>query len=245
MGYPGFGPSLARLLEHRRMDGDALAHLAGVPETEVRSLLGGAQPSPESLDRLATALRWHTSDFFVIAGLSVPDDMAPLDTKAGKWAVELAAVALQLSQEARSHLRELIRSLPQKERVQPPPQLPQYEPDQTGFGPLAVRLLENRNLNLLGAAKTLARMSGLYVAASTIGMIAAARKEFTPALLTDFATVLDIPATDLAALAGMGLAPPTVPRDPAVTEVAELLWDVRRLTADQLQEIYRRAELMI
>ncbi|WP_345634092.1 hypothetical protein [Rugosimonospora acidiphila] len=59
------------------------------------------------------------------------------------------------------------------------------------------------------------------------------------------ATVLGIPANDLAALTGVD--PTNGTRDPwcpAVTEVAKLIWDLRRLTRGQMREVESQAIAM-
>ena len=58
------------------------------------------------------------------------------------------------------------------------------------------------------------------------------------------ATVLGIPADDLAALTGIELPEDTPPQNLAAAEVAELIWEVRRLTADQLRHVRSQAESM-
>lgn len=75
-------------------------------------------------------------------------------------------------------------------------------------------------------------------------MVGAGRKALTADLVADFATVLGIPAGDLAALTGtMPSAEPHSPRPEAVG-MAELIWDLRRLTADQVQHVSEAAASM-
>jgi hypothetical protein len=78
-----FGVLLGRLAERRQLDLDVLAQSADVGESELASLLRGGGPSSSLLRRLAPALGLHTPDLFVVAGVDVPDDLAPLDPTAG------------------------------------------------------------------------------------------------------------------------------------------------------------------
>ena len=64
----------------------------------------------------------------------------------------------------------------------------------------------------------------------------AGRKELTPGLLADYATVLGIPLADLAALTDIEPPDPPPPQNPAAPHVAELIWDVRRLTIQQVRQ---------
>lgn len=242
--HPGFDVLLARLLGHRKLDIGDLSQAAGVPEPELQAVIDGAVSSPPLLRRLAPPLDLHTADLFVIAGVATPDDLTPLDAEAGLHIPGLARRALHLPPERRDRLRRLVRSLPQEERTEPVPAPRAYEQYPPGFGGLLVGMLHNRNLRWTAAAKTLLCLTGIYLAASTIGAIGRGRKELSPELLTGLATVLGIPADDLAALTGIELPEGTPPQNPAAAEVAELIWDVRRLTADQLRHVRGQAESM-
>lgn len=243
-GLPGFGVRLARYLDHRRLDVVAVCRTAGVPETELRAVLDGAAPNPSLLRRLAPALRLHTADLFVIAELPVPDDLAPLDSNAINLVDDLAWEAMRVPPEQRRRLRELVRSLPQEERGRSAPPLRVYEQYPPGPGAVLVRMLRNRNLRWTGSVQILARMTAgrVYLSASTIGMVGHGRKELYPELLAGFAAVLGIPVGDLATLAGIEPPDDIPPVDPGTVEVAELIWDVRRLTAEQLRQVCEHAE---
>jgi hypothetical protein len=245
--YPGFGVLLARLSDHRKLGVGGLSRLAGVGEPELRAVFDGGVPSPSLLRRLAPALNLHTADLFLIAGVAVPDELAPLDLNAKMWVSALVGPALRLSSERRRRLRQLVWSLPQEGRAHPVPPLPAYEQYQPGFGALLLGMFRNRNLDRSGAAGALARLTNghVYLSPSTIGMVGDGRKELTPSLLAGFATGLGIAADDLAAL--VGIEPPrgAPPQDPAAADVAELIWDVRRLTADQLRQVREKAWSML
>ncbi|MCX4853864.1 hypothetical protein OG426_53875 [Streptomyces canus] len=80
--HPGFGVMLAWLLDHRELSGQELADRAGLTEDEVRAVLTGEALNEGLLRRIAPAMGFHAVDLFILAGLEVPDDMAPLDTAA-------------------------------------------------------------------------------------------------------------------------------------------------------------------
>jgi hypothetical protein len=149
-----------------------------------------------------------------------------------------------LAPEQRRRLRQLVLALPQETRTQPvqtPRVYEQYEP---GFGGVLVRMLTSRNLDWMGTARTFLHLTGRYWSASTYGMVGHSRKALTPDLLADFATVLGIPADDLAILTGIELPDGTPSQNPAAADVAELIWDARRLTAAQVQHVSDAAASM-
>lgn len=76
---PAFDVQLARLIEARGVDAGSLARRAEVAETAVTSVLGGGEPEPLLLRRLAPALGLHRSDLFIIADRPVPDDLTLQD----------------------------------------------------------------------------------------------------------------------------------------------------------------------
>ncbi|GIE97646.1 XRE family transcriptional regulator [Paractinoplanes rishiriensis] len=196
---------------------------------------------PSGLRRLAPDLGLHRSDLFVLAGRRpVPADLRPLDP-AASGAIGWLAWSLTYLPSAVPELHDLIRSLPQEPRPPDaaPPRRWQY-PD--GPGAVLVGLLHNRNLDWSGAAKFLFGVGhGPMLSASTIGMLGGGRKPLTPDLLAAFATFLDIPPADLSEATGIswpGNPPPSRP------DVAALLWDARRLTAAQAEQILARARAL-
>ncbi|MGH1553391.1 hypothetical protein ACRAWF_19865 [Streptomyces sp. L7] len=112
-----------------------------------------------------------------------------------------------------------------------------YEQFERGPGGVLLGMVGNRNLSWSGIARTFVCLTGRYWAASTYGAVGNGRKELTPDLLTDFATVLGIPADTLSVLTGVDAPDGTPQPNPATVDVAQLLWDVRRLTEDQVQQI--------
>ncbi len=105
-------------------------------------------------------------------------------------------------------------------------------------------MLGNRNLNWTASAKTLYHLTGRLLAAATIGAIGHGHKEVTPDLLADIATVLGIPSSDLAAMTGTKPPHQTLPPHPATADVAELIWNIRHLTATQIQHINDKARAL-
>jgi len=244
--YPGFGVLLARLLDRRELDA------RGLPGTqnekgELRAALGGAPPSPSLLCWLATALGMHVPDLYVIAGMEVPQDLAPLDAKAGPQTARLVWQAGQLPEGRQSELLDLARSLPQQDRAEPFPPPRKYEQYPPGFGGMLARMLATRNLNWMSSVRVLYAVSRgrVYWSAATVGLVGRGRKEVTPALVTVFAAALGIPAGDLAAIGGMRLpADPEIPLNPSADAIAELTWEARRLAAEQVKLVHGKAEAM-
>ncbi|WP_328719908.1 hypothetical protein OHT52_10705 [Streptomyces sp. NBC_00247] len=104
-----------------------------------------------------------------------------------------------------------------------------------------MRLARNRNLGWTATAQTLLAATGRYWSAATYGGIGRGTVPLTAELLADFCAVLDVSGEDLAALTGIT---PANPRStgPRPGEVAGLIWDVRRLTAAQLDRAVEYAE---
>jgi len=239
---PVFGVQLRRLTELRGLEFSLLARRVSVAETELTALLDGVEPDSSLLRRLAPALDLHQSDLFVIAGQTVPDDLAPWDPAAGRLVGELAWDLTYLPHAA-SQLRELVSSLPLLPRPRRPRETtPSYRQYPNIAGGLVLRLLHNRNLNWLGAAQYLFGLGGgPALSSSTIGRIGHGKLALTPALLAGFAAFLGIAPRDLGALTGIDLTVADVPAHPDAAEAAELIWHARRLTADQVHTILDRA----
>nr|WTB31734.1 hypothetical protein OG781_21590 [Streptomyces sp. NBC_00830] len=242
--YPGFGVLLAKLFDRRGLEADALAQRGGVPEPELKGVLAGAVPSPSLLRQLEPALGLHAQDVFVIAGATVPDDLAPMDADARKWVPHVVEHAVGLPPERRGELRRLARSLPQHECVQSPPFPQLYDPPAGPSGALLVRMLRYRNLDWMGMARIFLHLTGRYWSASTYGIVGAGRKALTPDLVADFGTVLGIPVGDLAALTGTTLSEEPQNPEPVAADMAELIWDLRRLTANQVRHVSEAAASM-
>jgi hypothetical protein len=244
---PAFGVLLARLLDHRRMAIGPLARMAGVSEFALRSVLDGRRPDSALLKALAAALELHAADLFVIAGQAVPAELAPLDASARPYLEDLVEDAICLPQDQRSRLRRLVRSLPQEPRTRPYKASKVLDPYEAAFGAVIGNMLYgNRNLGLGEAAVLLASTSNgrMYVSASTVVRITTGQSELTPERLADLATLLDFHAGDLAAISGISLPDGSPPEDPAAADVAALLWEVRRLTADQMRVVCDQADAL-
>ncbi|MFE0454649.1 hypothetical protein ACFW2D_25930 [Streptomyces sp. NPDC058914] len=236
MEHPGFGAQLASLLDHRGLGVQELADRAGLAVDEVRAVLAGESPGEKPLRRLASALGFHAVDLFILARLAVPDDMAPLDATAANWVTSTVTDAVRLPAAGRRELLRLIRSLPQEERrssFAPKPLMPL----DGSPGAWVIRMLQYRNLNWMGMAKTLAFVTPTYLSAATYGVIGSGRKELTPRLVTDFAALLGINASELATLTGVPLREMPPSPSPEAVDTAALLWEARRLSADQARYV--------
>ncbi|TDD86690.1 hypothetical protein E1293_09265 [Actinomadura darangshiensis] len=245
MEFPPFGVLLERLLGHRQVDVDSLSQAAGVSDTELRNVVDGLRPGSELLRALAPALDLHTADLFAMAGQKVPDDLAPLDASARRYISRLVDYALCLPANQRSELRRLVRELPQERRRQPYVPRKWFDPSEVGFCALIANMLyANRNLDIGDAARALAGCSNgrMYVSASTVVMIGGGKVELTPGRLADLSTLIDVSAGDLAAIYDIPLPDGSPPDDPAAADAAALIWDVRRLSAEQLWRVCVRAE---
>ncbi|MEV7834554.1 hypothetical protein AB0P12_28590 [Streptomyces subrutilus] len=233
---PGFGAVLALLLDQRRLDATELADRAGLGADAVRAVLAGSAPAREQVRRLAAALGFHALDLFVLAGLAVPDDLAPPDHTAHRWVRQIVVGAARLPPTERRSLLRRVRSLPREERRTPfaATHLP---PDGGGPGSRVMLMFRHRNLNSLGLAMSLGMVTPTYLSASTYNVIGLGRKELTPRLVTDFAALLGLDARELAALTGVPLTRAPGPPAPEAVDAAALLWEARRLSAGRAEQV--------
>ena len=154
----------------------------------------------------------HAPDLYVIAGMEVPPDLAPLDVKAGPETARLVGQAGQLPEDRLSELLGLARTLPQQDCSEPFPPPRKYEQYPPGFGGMLARMLATRNLDWMSVRVLYAVSLGcVYWSGATLGLVGRGRKEVTPDLVTVFAAALGIPPGDLAAIGGMRL-----PADPEI-----------------------------
>ncbi|MFI0966446.1 hypothetical protein ACH4S8_34395 [Streptomyces sp. NPDC021080] len=240
--HPGFAVTLARLLDHRRLSGRELAVRAGLTDSEIRSVLVGGAPGERLLRRIAPALGFHAVDLFVLAGLEVPDDLAPSDAEASRWTPYMVMDAVRLPDTERRELLRLIRSLPQEER--PTVFAPKVLAPLASSSGRVIRMLQYRNLGWTGIAKVLAMVTPTYLSASTYGVIGSGRKELTPRLVTDFAALLGIDARELATLTGVRLTEAPPPPAPEAVDASALLWEARRLSGAQARHVSELARSM-
>ncbi|MEU7880649.1 hypothetical protein [Microbispora bryophytorum] len=241
VGEEGFGVVLKRLADRRHLD---LGALPSIPESELVALFQGGAPSTSLLRQLAAVLDLHAADLFAIAGVGVPKDLAPVDATAGGSVPYLVRDAVRLPLEKRAVLRQFVASLPQEGRAQPISKPPVHEQYPVGPGALLMRMVRNRNLGWTATAKTFFEVTGRYWSAATYGGVGHGRTQLTLELLADFSAVLDVPADDLAALTGVALPGAATVTKPTVAGVAELIWDVRRLTESQLRQVSDLAKSM-
>jgi transcriptional regulator with XRE-family HTH domain len=241
---PSFGARLVRLFECRKLDLGTVSREAGVTESQLAAVLDGTiAPDPSFLRRLAPSLRLHSADLFVIAGLAVPDDLAPLDPDA--WGLsKLIWTAGWLPGQV-PRLLTLARSLPQQPRTKPVPPPPAHHRYPQGPGALLLKLLHNRNLTWTESVTVLYNLGGVGPwSAATVGAVGRGRKELSPELVAGFAAVVGIPARDLAVLVGADRADEVVTTLPVGTDTTDLIWEARRLTAAQLRQVTDEAHLI-
>ncbi|MFG2331474.1 helix-turn-helix domain-containing protein [Streptomyces sp. NPDC048604] len=247
--HPNFGDLLTRLLQHRRIDVAGLSSASGIPEGELRAVVGGTPPSSRQLDALAPALGFHPEDLYVIAGGPVPEDRTPRDPAAGSATVSLIKITTALPPDQRARVHRLVDGLRPEPRVGPQEPLRAYDPERGGFGALLVNLLCGNRLgnSVPSAAKALALLTHgrVYLAASTVNGIGQGRVPLTADLVTGFAVTLGMQPGDLAALTGVELPEPPRPADPLTEEMAGLLWDCRRLTAEQAEHACEAASSLL
>jgi transcriptional regulator with XRE-family HTH domain len=236
MTHPGlgrFGSALRRLARHRHLDVDTLAEMAGVASAELTAVLGGDAPGDGLVRRLAGALRLHPADLFAVAELPVPEDLAPADPSAGWRLGRLVHHATMVSRPQRRSLRVAVAELPTAARIRPLREVPAYERYPPGAGGLLMQLMQNRNASLTTTAQSLLPATGQYLAASTYLKIGHGRIPLRPEWLTNFAVLIDMDSDDLTALTGL---PVKRPPSSAPTDIADLIWDARRLGGTQLEQ---------
>ncbi|WP_436497515.1 hypothetical protein [Actinokineospora sp. HUAS TT18] len=188
----------------------------------------------------------HQTDLLAAAGTPVPDDLAPLDPNACPRVVSLVRAYLRLAQVERDEIRRLVAALPQEERTHPARTLVAHHLYSTSPGPGAalMRMLANRNLGWTQITQMFLAVTGRYWSASTYEQVGRGQVPVTPDLLVDFSVLLGVPAAELATLTGVPLEHETPPTNRAAEGVSELIWDARRLTADQVQYVYDVARSM-
>ncbi|WP_406293477.1 hypothetical protein OG948_02630 [Embleya sp. NBC_00888] len=237
-----FSVMLAWLLDHRELAVEEFADHARLTANEVRAVLAGEAPGEGMLRRIAPALGFQTVDLFILAGVAVPDDLAPLDGAAEEWAPYIVMDAVHLPVAARRELLRLIRSLPQEERLSV--FVPKPLAALADRGGAVVRMLQYRNLSWTGMQRALAVVTPTLLSASTYGLIGSGHKELTPRLVTDFAALLGIDARELAMLTGVHLPEVPPPPPPEAVDAAALLWEARRLSATQARHVSELARSM-
>jgi hypothetical protein len=244
---PGFGVFLARLSGHRGLGVRGLSKLAGIAEPQLQAVFDGAEPSTALLHRLAPVLSLHTADLFVIAEVPVPEELAPLDSTAASLVPKVAGHSVLLPPQSREQVLAYAQSLPQHNRTRPVPAPKGFEQYPPGFGAVLMRMLANRNLNWWSSAEAFARLTGgrLYLSAATVGAVGRrGGNNVQPGLLAGFAVVLGIPVDDLAALGGIELPSGGAPVYPVPADIAVLIWEIRRLTVEQVRQVLEKADSM-
>ncbi|MDG4801998.1 hypothetical protein [Micromonospora sp. WMMD980] len=249
MGDSPFGVRLWRLLSQRRPTFDTsieqmqavLTREAGVPNDELVAVIdNNAAPSPDLVRKLAPALRIHTADLFVIAGMPVPDDLASA-WPTSPWNVgSVIRHAARMDADQRDRLKALVRSLP----VQPPDESQSADDYPDTPGALLLRLLRNRNIHPQNAQILQVVGNGPYVSDSTVAMLGPGKATITPQYVTAFAHLLGYPPGDMVALTGIGPVVEDARPHPASAEIAALAWHARLLNSKQLSQVIKAADAM-
>lgn len=237
-----FGKTLARLIAFRELNTSSMAEVAGLRTVELSALLDGAVPNLAQLGQLAPALGLHLPDLLVVAGLTVPNDLNPLDPDAGRYVPRLVKSALSLSIDRQVRLRKFVNDLPREQRLRdwPPPR--KHEQYPSGGGGILLRMLRNRNLDWAGSQAVLYCVAHVGpLSASTVGGIGHGRIELTFDLLVGFSTILGVPVEQLAILASIEF-PHVSQSDSSVSDVAGLIWDLRRLSWIQVDHVRKLVE---
>jgi len=108
-----------------------------------------------------------------------------------------------------------------------------------------LRMLALRNLNWMSGTKVMYLMSGVYLAAATIGAVGRGVKEIDEEIVTGFAAVFGVPVGLLDSLTGRRVSDSASIADPPprIVDTASLLLEVRYLTAEQIGEVSREENL--
>jgi hypothetical protein len=109
-------------------------------------------------------------------------------------------------------------------------------------------LCNNRNLRSLStAAKTVAILTNgtMYLSAATYPAIGLRKVPLRPTWIVGFATALGIEPGDLAAITGFEVPEELLRVHPLASEMAELIWNVRRLSAAQAEHVHVEAKALL
>ncbi|WP_033355938.1 hypothetical protein [Kitasatospora aureofaciens] len=239
-GVLEFGVLLARLMEHRTLDASVVSTAVGTDLEELQAVLDGRPPTERLLRSLGPVLSLHAADLFVLAGQPVPDDLTPV-TRNPHWSVSRVVYnTMVMPAENRRLLLDAIRAQPLVSREGRGGTDRRYHRYEPGFGAVLLELAHSRTLTWTCTAKALYAVTGgrIYLAASTIGGIGRGTVEVAPELVAGFAGLLGIPARDLAALGGIRLPDDLQPLHPRAADVAAVIWEARRPTTAQLEEVH-------
>jgi len=207
------------------------------------SIVVTKQPPNEAfLRRLSIQIEMRFEDLCLVFDKPIADSALRCDEAASRQLPQLVRKALSLSCPDQDRLRDYYQSLPDLSRTIRPRTPRPYEQYPPGFGSLLVRMLALRNLDWVSGSQVMCRMSGVCLSASTIGAIGRGDRELDSELLNGFATVFGTPIRVLGEL--FGITEVDVSRDRvsrAQSYVAELIWNVRHMTSDQIVDISRLA----
>jgi hypothetical protein len=235
---PTFGTRIARLIDQRGMDAEELS-ATGIRMSEFRGVLAGVSPSPRLLRLLDPALGVHAADLFALADLDIPRDTASSGAKIDYQMLDdIVEAARGLTPHQRRHLRRIVASAGQSYDAEPPPPTGGPVASPSGPGKIIMRMLRNRNLDNMSSAVMMYRLADVGpLPMSTIAGVGLGRVTLSERLLSGFAVVLGYPVGDLAALLCMKSPHSVSAVEPVSSEIAQLLWDMRRLSSEQLGSV--------
>ncbi|MFM9609038.1 hypothetical protein DF268_30525 [Streptomyces sp. V2] len=198
------------------------------------------EPVPELLYGLAPELGVRVPDVFVLAGLGVPEELNPLDAEARSSVAYVVWRFRLLPAAQRTEFLQHVRSLPQEPRTALWSPLREFGGYPPGPGALLLRLLANRNLHWSSGAQAVAGMAGPYLSPATIGGVGRGVVALSPELFIAFARVLGIPPDRLAVLVDADPPAEEPSHHPDMADAAELLWELRRLSREQVRQARER-----
>src|SRR4051812_8877578 len=162
-----FAGMRSRVAARRGLDARALAQAVGMPDTELTAVFGGTQPSAALLRRLAPVFGLHASDLFLVAGVRVPDDLAPAVPSPG--GLDSLVWDLVYLPQVGQRVHELLRTMVGQVGTQPAGEREYDKWWLPGFGAVLMRLFGNRNMSVSCTVKVLYDLTGLGPwAASTL-----------------------------------------------------------------------------
>ncbi len=235
-----FLASIQRLLERRGQAFDDVVRSAGIAGPEMQAISGGAVVDSLIVWRLADALGFHAADMFVLAARGVPDDLASSREPVGRALDHIVRCAVRLSPDQWRQLSQTVESMPSLEGGRRTSPSPDRVPYPRHAGGMIVRMLRNRNLDNLTSAKILYRLAGVGpLSSATIASVGSGFTPLTYDLLSGFAVVLGYNVDDLSALFDITEEGQARVADPSAREVAALVWNLRRLTSEQVNAVLK------
>lgn len=168
----------------------------------------------------------------MLAGQDLPADLAPTDPKANPG--EIAWDYVNVPQ-ARPILMAAARAMPQQPLVEPLPAPFRPFPEDKSSAIIA-RLLHYRNFKGASAVQLLMYSGGPHLSMPEVACIAYGGEALDMQLVSGFAYFLGMPVGDLAALCEVDMTE-EIPMPTYCGGLAELMWESRRLTVQQIRDL--------